>query len=161
MRFRQARGGLSWEGMITNVFWISSVRIAPPGRVARMQRVKLPSQSKQQNNQPLYPAVMCTPCQQRKSPGTLYFQGPYGGSGGSRTHVQEHFRKTFSERSRSLLFRAPLADAADLRFAIPWILLRYRELTQEVPALMTPGSQAAGDLRPTRGAELCSQCEVV
>ena len=46
-------------------------------------------------------------------------------------------------------------------FAIPWILLRYRALTQEVPALMTPGSQAAGDLRPTRGAELCSQCEVV
>ena len=84
-----------------------------------------------------------------------------GGSGGSRTHVQEHFRKTFSERSRSLLFHAPLADTADLGFAIPWVLLRYRALTQEVPALMTPGSQAAGDLRPTRGAELCSQCEVV
>ena len=46
-------------------------------------------------------------------------------------------------------------------FAIPWILLRYREITQEVPACMTPDSQAAGDLRPTRGAELCSQCEIV
>ena len=46
-------------------------------------------------------------------------------------------------------------------FAIPWILLRYRELTQEVPAWSTPGSQTAGDLRRTRGAELCSQCEIV
>ena len=46
-------------------------------------------------------------------------------------------------------------------FAIPWILLRYREITQEVPACMTPGSRAAGDTGPTRGAELCSQCEIV
>ena len=96
-----------------------------------------------------------------KAPGIFLWSLYYGGSGGSRTHVQEHFRKTFSERSRSLLFHSPLADAADLGFAIPWVLLRYRELTQEVPALMTPGSQAAGGLRPTRGAELCSQCEVV
>ena len=36
-------------------------------------------------------------------------------------------------------------------YAIPWILLRYRELTQEVPALLTPDSRAAGDPRPTRG----------
>ena len=46
-------------------------------------------------------------------------------------------------------------------FAIPWILLRYREITQEVPACMTPDSRAAGDTGPTRGAELCSQCEIV
>jgi hypothetical protein len=26
---------------------------------------------------------------------------------------------------------------------------------------MTPGSRAAGDTGPTRGAELCSQCEIV
>ena len=84
-----------------------------------------------------------------------------GGDGGSRTHVQEYFRRTFSERSRLLLFRSPLASTANLGIAIPWILLRYRELTQEIPACMTPDSQAAGDLRPTRGAELCSQCEVV
>ena len=46
-------------------------------------------------------------------------------------------------------------------FAIPWVLLRYREITQEVPAWSTPGSRAAGDTGPTRGAELCSQCEIV
>ena len=84
-----------------------------------------------------------------------------GGDGGSRTRVQECFRKTFSERSRLLLFRAPLAKRQTRGFAIPWILLRYREITQEVPACMTPGSQTAVDLRPTRGAELCSQCERV
>lgn len=32
-----------------------------------------------------------------------------GGDGGSRTRVQEYFRKTFSERSRLLLFRSPVA----------------------------------------------------
>ena len=31
----------------------------------------------------------------------VYFAG---GSGGSRTHVQEHFRKTFSERIRVFVF---------------------------------------------------------
>ena len=36
-----------------------------------------------------------------------------------------------------------------------------REITQEVPACMTPDSFAAGDEGPTRGAELCSQCEIV
>ena len=84
-----------------------------------------------------------------------------GGDGGSRTHVQEYFRKTFSERSRLLLFRSPVALRQTRGFAIPWILLRYRELTQEVPAWSTPDSKAAGDLGPTRGAELCSQCEIV
>ena len=84
-----------------------------------------------------------------------------GGDGGSRTHVQEYFRKTFSERSRLLLFRLPVASTANSGLAIPWILLRYREIAQEVPAYMTPDSRAAGDTGPTRGAELCSQCEVV
>ena len=84
-----------------------------------------------------------------------------GGDGGSRTHVQEYFRKTFSERSRLLLFRSPVALRQTRGFAIPWILLRYREITQEVPACMTPDSRAAGDTGPTRGAELCSQCEIV
>ena len=84
-----------------------------------------------------------------------------GGDGGSRTHVQEHFRKTFSERSRLLLIRSPFAKRQTQGFAIPWVLLRYREITQEVPACMTPGSHTAGDTGPTRGAELCSQCEIV
>ena len=84
-----------------------------------------------------------------------------GGDGGSRTRVQECFRKTFSERSRLLLFRSPVALRQTRGFAIPWILLRYREITQEVPACMTPDSRAAGDTGPTRGAELCSQCEIV
>ena len=84
-----------------------------------------------------------------------------GGDGGSRTHVQECFRKTFSERSRLLLIRSPFACRQTRGFAIPWILLRYREITQEGPALSTPDSHAAGDTGPTRGAELCSQCEIV
>ena len=62
-----------------------------------------------------------------------------GGDGGSRTHVQEHFRKTFSERSRLLLIRSPFANAANSGLR----------------------SRAAGDTGPTRGAELCSQCEIV
>ena len=39
--------------------------------------------------------------------------------------------------------------------------MRYREITHEVPAWSTPDSQAAGDLRPTRGGRLCCECEVV
>ena len=96
---------------------------------------------------------------EKQSPNGLCFI--VGGDGGSRTHVQEYFRKTFSERSRLLLFRSPVALRQTRGFAIPWILLRYREITQEVPACMTPDSFAAGDEGPTRGAELCSQCEVV
>ena len=59
------------------------------------------------------------------------------------------------------LFAHPSPERQTRGFAIPWILLRYREITQEVPAWSTPDSQTAGDLRPTRGAELCSQCEIV
>lgn len=58
-------------------------------------------------------------------------------------------------------FAHPSPQRQTRGFAIPWILLRYREITQEVPACMTPDSRAAGDTGPTRGAELCSQCEIV
>ena len=44
---------------------------------------------------------------EKQSPNGLCFI--VGGDGGSRTHVQEYFRKTFSERSRLLLFRLPVA----------------------------------------------------
>ena len=38
----------------------------------------------------------------RIAPGIISESYFFGGDGGSRTHVQEHFRKTFSERSRLL-----------------------------------------------------------
>ena len=74
--------------------------------------------------------------------------------------------KSISERlspsaADCFLFARPSPKQQTRGFAIPWILLRYREITQEVPACMTPGSRAAGDTGPTRGAELCSQCEIV
>ena len=74
--------------------------------------------------------------------------------------------KSISERlspsaADCFYFAHPSPTRQTRGFAIPWILLRYREITQEVPACMTPGSRAAGDTGPTRGAELCSQCEIV
>ena len=74
--------------------------------------------------------------------------------------------KSISERlspsaADCFLFARPSPKQQTRGFAIPWILFRYREITQEVPACMTPGSRAAGDTGPTRGAELCSQCEIV
>ena len=74
--------------------------------------------------------------------------------------------KSISERlspsaADCFLFARPSPKQQTRGFAIPWILLRYREITQEVPACMTPGSRAASDTGPTRGAELCSQCEIV
>ena len=74
--------------------------------------------------------------------------------------------KSISERlspsaADCFCFTRPSPTQQTRGFAIPWILLRYREITQEVPACMTPGSRAAGDTGPTRGAELCSQCEIV
>ena len=74
--------------------------------------------------------------------------------------------KSISERlspsaADCFCFAHPSPTRQTRGFAIPWILLRYREITQEVPACMTPDSRAAGDTGPTRGAELCSQCEIV
>ena len=74
--------------------------------------------------------------------------------------------KSISERlspsaADCFCFAHPSPTRQTRGFAIPWILLRYREITQEVPAWSTPDSQTTGDLRPTRGAELCSQCEIV
>ena len=74
--------------------------------------------------------------------------------------------KSISERlspsaADRFCFAHPSPTQQTRGFAIPCILLRYREITQEVPACMTPDSRAAGDTGPTRGAELCSQCEIV
>ena len=78
-----------------------------------------------------------------KAPGIFLWSLYYGGSGGSRTHVQEYFRKTFSERSRSLLFRSPLADAADVGFRYP----------VGTPAL--PGTHAEGPCIDDAGISGC------
>ena len=84
-----------------------------------------------------------------------------GGDGGNRTHVQEYFRKNFSERSRVFDF-ACWASHGRLPSDYPaWSSYASGRLRKSFPACMTPGSEPAGELRPTRGAELCSQCEIV
>ena len=55
----------------------------------------------------------------RIAPGIISESHFFGGDGGSRTHVQEYFRKTFSERSRLIRFRSPVARTANSGLAIP------------------------------------------
>ena len=55
-----------------------------------------------------------------------------GGDGGSRTHVQECFRKTFSERSRLFFYSLAPRQAASLGFRYP------------VDTLTLPGDHARG-----------------
>ena len=84
-----------------------------------------------------------------------------GGVGGNRTHVQEYFRKNFSERSRVFDFACKASHGrldADYPVRSSYVNGRSRK---RFPACMTPVSEPAGELRPTRGAELCSQCEIV
>ena len=57
-------------------------------------------------------------CKQR-TPAISLWSLNNGGDGGSRTHVQEYFRKTFSERSRLIRFRSPVARTANSGLAIP------------------------------------------
>ena len=48
-----------------------------------------------------YRSVSIAFSEHEKRPEIIWISSPnYGGDGGSRTHVQEYFRKTFSERSR-------------------------------------------------------------
>ena len=85
----------------------------------------------------------------------------YGGDGGSRTHVQKYFRRTFSERSQCFVIRRIRRDADTLRNCYPVSPLKYQELSQRFPAFMTPDFKPAGEPEAARGAELCSQCEIV
>ena len=84
-----------------------------------------------------------------------------GGDGGSRTHVQKYFRRTFSERSQCFVIRRIRRDADTLRNCYPVSPLKYQELSQRFPAFMTPDFKPAGEPEAARGAELCSQCEIV
>ena len=83
------------------------------------------------------------------------------GDGGSRTHVQKYFRRTFSERSQCFVIRRIRRDADTLRNCYPVSPLKYQELSQRFPAFMTPDFKPAGEPEAARGAELCSQCEIV
>lgn len=85
----------------------------------------------------------------------------YGGDGGSRTHVQKYFRRTFSERSQCFVIRRIRRDADTLRNCYPVSPLKYQELFQRFPAFITPDFKPAGEPEAARGAELCSQCEIV
>ena len=85
----------------------------------------------------------------------------FGGDGGSRTHVQKYFRRTFSERSQCFVIRSIRRDADTLRNCYPVSPLKYQELFQRFPAFMTPDFKPAGEPEAARGAELCSQCEIV
>ena len=85
----------------------------------------------------------------------------YGGDGGSRTHVQKYFRRTFSERSQCFVIRRIRRNADTLRNCYPVSPLKYQELSQRFPAFMTPDFKPAGEPEAARGAELCSQCEIV
>ena len=79
----------------------------------------------------------------RIAPGIISESYFFGGDGGSRTHVQEHFRKTFSERSRLLLFRSPFASAANSGFRYP------------VDTLTLPGDHARGPCMHDAGFPCC------
>lgn len=89
------------------------------------------------------------------------FKALIGGDGGSRTHVQKYFRRTFSERSQCFVIRSIRRDADTLRNCYPVSPLKYQELFQRFPAFMTPDFKPAGEPEAARGAELCSQCEIV
>jgi len=91
----------------------------------------------------------------------LSFKAFIGGDGGSRTHVQKYFRRTFSERSQCFVIRSIRRDADTLRNCYPVSPLKYQELSQRFPAFMTPDFKPAGEPEAARGAELCSQCEIV
>ena len=49
----------------------------------------------------------------------LYIFYQFGGDGGSRTHVQEHFQKTFSERSWLIIFRQARSQSASNQLDYP------------------------------------------
>ena len=79
----------------------------------------------------------------RIAPGIISESYFFGGDGGSRTHVQEHFRKTFSERSRLLLIRSPFANTANSGLRYP------------VDTLTLPGDHARGPCMHDAGFPYC------
>lgn len=103
----------------------------------------------------------CVTFQNKKALKSNCFKAFIGGDGGSRTHVQKYFRRTFSERSQCFVIRRIRRDADTLRNCYPVSPLKYQELFQRFPAFMTPDFKPAGEPEAARGAELCSQCEIV
>ena len=71
------------------------------------------------NSKILFLQAKCQKSLQTKGPGQSWPELIFGGGGGIWTHVQEHFRKTFSERSWYFIIRSCIVMSADYTIAIP------------------------------------------